>query len=187
MTAVRITLSRRETALLLLLLLLILFLAGWRFFFSPLLKSAAVLHREHTALLLEQDQMQEQLQRGEELSSVREQWQSRAEALYTAVPSPERLPEVLARLEALLGASPVTLHTLQIGEIEPAEDCAVSRVRLRITGEAAALLRLLEQLEQFEHLLLFDQISWIRDEEELASLDLSFRLVFYPTPPNRRF
>ena len=180
MKEVKRSLSRREAALLLALLLLTLSLAGWRFLFAPLQQRAADLRREQAALILEQERMLTQLKRGEDLFAAWEAWQSHAETLQTFIPSPDRLPEVLTLLEALLHAFPVTLHSLQIGEIETGEVYAVLPIKLRSSGEAASLLELLECLEQFEHLLIIDQIAWSRGQEENASLDLSFRLVFHP-------
>jgi Tfp pilus assembly protein PilO len=178
----RFHLSQREAALLLALLLLALAWAGWRFLCAPLSQRYTALRREHAALLVEEEAFLDRLRSAEAISAVREQQHSRAEALQASLPSPERLPVVLSRLEALLGASPVSLDTLQVAEMEAAEGCAASRVRLRLSGEREALLKLLESLEQFEHLLLIDQLGWFRSGETADSLDLSFRLFFHPPP-----
>jgi len=179
--ASKLNLSKREALLLLAAILLAFSLAGWRYLIAPLLQNALELRLEREALLQEQKLLQEQLQRRGDLSAAARQWQGRAAELHRSLPAPEQLPEVLAKLEELLQQSPVSVHVLQAAEPETEENYAALPLQLRVSGEPAALLDLLEQLEQFESLLLVDQLGWSRESETGASLELSFRLILHPS------
>ncbi len=179
--ASKLNLSKREALLLLAAILLAFSLAGWRCLVAPLLHTASELRLERESLLQEQKQLQGRLQRKGDLFVAAERWQDRAAELHRALPAPEDLPKVLENLEALLHQSPVIVHTLQAAEPETEENYAALPLQLRVSGEPAALLDLLEQLEQFESLLLVDQLGWSRESETGASLELSFRLILHPS------
>lgn len=173
-------LSKRETSLLLTFFALTIVLIGWHFIFYPLFQNTATLNREQASLVLEEKRLLNQLSRQGELSAARKKWQGQASALNISLPPPDKLPEVLTNLELLLAASPVTLQSFQAGSMAPEEEHLALRVTLRGAGEPEALLGLLERLERFGHLLLVDQVDWSQQEEEVAILEISFRLIFYP-------
>lgn len=173
------SLSRRETALIIIFVILVFFLACWRYLVFPLWQSAFTLRNEQTALLHEQKEMLEQLRRQDLLYLEWEHMQNHASSLHTALPSPDRLPQVLSRLEALFDAFAANIHSLQIGKFEHEEAYSALRVKLIASGETAPLLILLKDLEYFEHILLVEQLNWTQNDDHTAVLNLSFRLVFY--------
>ncbi|MEW5785533.1 MAG: hypothetical protein AB1767_10750 [Bacillota bacterium] len=171
--------TKREKHLILLLMILALFYCGWTFLFYPLYANYTALRQVEATLIREQDGMLETLRRREEIAASWTCWQSRQERLHISLPSPDQLPAVLKRLEALLPLFPVAVESLQIGEIENQAPLTARRAKLRLSGEARQILLLLERLERFEHLLLIDDLSWSRREDDTVTLELSLRLLFY--------
>jgi len=178
----KIRFSNREIVLLLAVLILALSLTGWRLVLAPLSGRYTALRSNYAELLQEQNRLQAQLLRREELLSAREEWLLREPLLNRLFPSPDKMPEVLARLDTLLTSSSVTLHSFQAGKLTPGEDYTALQVKLHASGEPEALLVLLEHLERFEHLLIIDQIEWSRDKEAGAALKLTLLLIFHPLP-----
>lgn len=94
------------------------------------------------------------------------------------IPAPQDLPEVLADFEELLNSRAVTVHSMQIGSLDCQADHCTVKIDLQLEGNKFEILQLLDKIESFHRLIIFDVLTWSAGEGFQSSLDLTCRLVF---------
>ncbi len=168
----------REYYLLVILAVSALFMAGWHFKGTALYHDIARLRLEHTLLQEEQASLLAVIHDRESIEAewpvlLREQ-----ERLAKRIPCLSELPLVLGNLEALLDNYAVEIRSLRIGEVIWREDHFAVALALELSGEPFRLQALLQNLERFPHLTLFERIRWSGSGGQGVGLELNLQLIF---------
>jgi len=117
----------------------------------------------------------------QEQEGIEKNWatmQVEKEYLKTTIPELDELPQVLGRLESLLNNHAGSLQLIKIGDTDYEEDYVTVGLTLRLAGQSDHLQNLLQQLEEFPHLVITDYISLSNFMNLESKLELHLKLVF---------
>lgn len=149
----------------------------WLYFLKPSVELIGDLGGEIAALESEIDSLN---QKQDQKAIIEQRWQDlqkKEPLLKTRIPGAAELPRVMGTLDQLLRDSPLTLESLDAGELTEGERYRTVPVSLKVSGARKEVLLFLKDLEQFPHLVLIDQAVMERSEKGYR-LSVSFRLIF---------
>lgn len=163
-------------------LIVLLLIAGagflyWQFYLKPSLFEIGALRDEKNELGLEVDRLKKKLEQGPEIELKWSSLQEKETYLMDKIPEKAALPQVLAALEQLVRSFPLEIEAFNVSAFQQEEQHWHIPVSLRVKGEAEDLLVLMEQLEQFKHMILTKQVS-IEVTEEVHRLGVEFKVIF---------
>ncbi|MGM0688864.1 MAG: GspMb/PilO family protein [Bacillota bacterium] len=174
--------SRRESTLILILAAAVMIFLGWHFTGADLYSDINELLIKRENLRHDQSALQSIVQGKEEIEKTWAVLQLEKDNLYTLIPDLDQLPLVLGRLESLLNNHAGALQLIKIGDTNYNEDYVTVGLTLHLAGQTDHLQNLLQQLEEFPHLVIADQISLFNFSNTESKLELQLKLVFiHPT------
>ncbi len=174
-------LSKREKVLLLIAAVLGGGYLVWIFLLSPFWEDFQVLQQEKVQVQQEVEILEERL---EQKPLIEEQLEERAEdkeELAELLPPVGAMPRVFRNLEETLEDNPVEVTSLSADGVEREEELVMVGFSLGIQSSLNSSIALLQELENFPHLLKIADISWRR--EDSVDLQLSGRLIFFEGDP----
>ena len=147
--------------------------------------NGADLYSEINELLIKRVHLQEEqlllqstVQDKEEIEKAWSILQVEKESIYTAIPGLDELPLVLGKLESLFDRHSDAVQLIRIGDTYYEDDYVTVGLTLHLADQAHHLQSILQQLEEFPHLALTDQILWFNTGGMESRMELHLRLVF---------
>ncbi len=172
-------LSKRELFLLSLLLITAVVSICWYFYGFKLYSD--IKSHKNELYALETDIERFNILHSEQ-TVIEDQWlelESLSNELIIVLPSEEDLPQVLERLETTITPYWQLINSFTIAELYPGDNVSTADISISATGPANRLKRLLYELENFPHSLVFKSINWAHNEAGQATAGIELRLFLY--------
>lgn len=160
-------------------LVLAVALLYWFFYLDPSLDRIKGMQEEKSALGEHVNALEDKLRQQPALEDELANLQEEGMDLEILFPSVADLPEVLGNLEEMLNLAPVTVETFRTGDIRNEQEYSFLEFNLNLSGTEGRLLSLLEDLEDFMHLIMVDRILWQRRDDG-SHLSMTYKMILLP-------
>ncbi len=151
----------------------------WLFYLDPSLDRIKSMREEKSGLEEQVAVLEEKLGKKPEMEQELAGLRKEGLDLETLIPSVAGLPQVLGNLEQMLEEAPVTVETFRTGEIRRELEYSFLEFDINLSGSDSNLMNLLQDLEGFMHLLIVQDVTWHRRDNE-SHLNLTCKMVLLP-------